>query len=123
MGFAREPEAWEECVHPAMQRRELTPAQKEVSDGCKREELGLPLAYEKDPDQRQENDHTTSVHVGASAEIWEYQGKHILREEVRRALESRVRDPVTPLDRLSFTDPTLDMPRPFGRREPLQGGD
>src|SRR5262245_2933134 len=121
--FAREPKAWKKSVQPAVERRELPPAQKEVNDTRESEELRLPLAYEKDSNQRQEDDDGPRVHIGAGAEIWEYQRKHILRSDVRRALESRVGNSVIPSDRLPFTYPTIDMLRPFGRREPLQGGD
>src|SRR5262245_46193186 len=121
--FAREPKAWEKSVQPAVERRELSPAQKEVNDGRESEELRLPLANEKDSNQRQENDDTPGVDVGAGAEVREYQGKHILGKDVRSALESRVRHPVTQSDRFPLTYPTIDMLRPFGRREPLQGGD
>ncbi len=117
--LAGEPDARDESVDPPMQNRKLPPAQEKIEKESAAEEVSFTVSYEEERNQSEKNNRGSDINIGSAPGVREQERDRIFRRQVPCVPEHRIWNSLAPPNRVSFSDPPINLARPLYGREPL----
>src|SRR4029450_2971944 len=117
--LAGEPDAWDESVDPPIQNRELPPDQEKIKKESAAEEVSFAVSYEEEGNQSEKDNRGSDINIHAAPAVREQERDSIFSRQVPGVPEHRIWNTIAPPNRVSFSDPPINLARPLYGREPL----